>query len=118
MYLLILVLNKTEYLDEILQELYKAGVSGATVMESRGMGRVICDNEPSFGGLRRMFQNCRPENKTIFVVIKSEEMIDKAVKAVETIIGDLEEEGQGILFTLPLHRIKGFVPKHENQSSL
>ena len=111
---MMLVLNKTEYIDEILEMLYKAGVSGATVVESRGMGRVVCDNVPLFGGLRRMFNDCRPENKTIFMVINNEEMIDYVAEAVESVIGDLEQSGQGILFTIPLHRVRGFVAKEEN----
>jgi len=113
-YLMVLVLNKTENLDGILENLYEAGVSGATVIDSRGMGRVICDNVPLFGGLQRLFNDCRPENKTVFSVIKSEEMINEAVEAIESVIGDLEAAGQGIIFTIPLHMVKGFVPKQEN----
>ncbi len=114
MYLMVLVLNKTELLDEILENLYNVGIKGATVMDSQGMGRTVCDNVPLFGGLRSMFEDCRPGNKTIISVIRNEEMIEQAVKSIENVIGDLQLPGQGIFFTVPLHQVRGHVLSWED----
>lgn len=108
-YLMVLVLNETEHLEEILGKFYEIGINGATIIESTGMGRAICEDVPLFGGLRNLFNKCRPGNKTIFSVIKNEESIQKAIEVVESIIGDLDAAGKGILFTFPLHQVKGFV---------
>lgn len=109
MYLMILVLNKTEMLDTILEKLYQTGITGATIYDSHGMGRTICDKLTLFGGWRNMFTDCRPGNKTIMSVVENEEMVEKALSEIEEIIGDLEMAGQGIFFTIPLHQVKGLV---------
>ena len=51
---LILVLNKVELLDDVLNSLSKCGVSGATILDSQGMGSAILSNDenvPMFGNL-------------------------------------------------------------------
>ena len=40
MHILFLVLNKTEYLDDILSAFVKIGIKGATIIDSQGMGSV------------------------------------------------------------------------------
>ena len=62
MELLVFVLNKPEYLDEILEALLRVDVRGATVLESTGMGRTLCEKVPIFGGIRSIIQGCRPNN--------------------------------------------------------
>ena len=114
MYLMVLVLNKTEHLEEILENLYEIGINGATVIDSSGMGRTICDHVPVVGGLRNLFNDCRPGNKTIFSVIKYEETINKALKVIESVTGDLNIAGKGIFFTLPLHQVKGYFSEVED----
>ena len=108
MYLMVLVLNKNECLEEILEKLYSVGVAGATVIDSSGMGKTLCENVPMFGGFRSLFNECRPSNKTIFSVIKDQNTIRKATDAIEEVIGNLDTAGTGILFTFPLHQVKGF----------
>jgi len=114
MYLMVLVLNQTEHLEEVLEKLYEIGINGATVIDSSGMGRTICDHMPVVGGLRNLFNDCRPGNKTIFSVIRTEKTVEKATGVIEEVTGDLDTAGKGILFTFPLHRVKGFVSDPEN----
>ena len=110
-YLLVLVLNKEEYLEKILERFLAVGISGATIIDSAGMGRTLmCSDIPIFGGLSRMFDNCHPSNKTIFSVIRTDETLKDATKAVEEII-DIDDPGVGILFTIPLHSTLG-IPKN------
>lgn len=107
--LLILVLNKVDVLDAILDRFMKIGISGATIIDTTGMGRTLAynDNIPIFGGLYKFFEDCHPSNKTIFSVIRTEEMLQKAIKAIEDETGDLNDPGVGILFTLPIGYVKG-----------
>lgn len=107
---LFLVLNETEYLDEILDAFVDIGVKGATILDSQGMGSALTNggkNQPFFGALRSLLDNARPYNKTIFTVIEDDEILDNAVKAVKRILGDMEKPGVGLMFTLPIGKIYG-----------
>lgn len=110
MNILFLVLNKTEYIDEILDTFIDIGIRGATILDSQGMGSALSDGGkdiPFFGGLRTLLDNARPYNKTIFTVIEDEEMLNNAVKEVKKILGNMNEPGVGLMFTLPVGNIYG-----------
>lgn len=109
MYLLFLVLNKTECLNRILESFLKIGIKGATVVDSIGMGQAFRECEsPVIGGLRSLvFNQCRPSNKTIFSVVESKEKVELAIGEIEKIIGPLGKPGTGILFAFPLDIVKG-----------
>lgn len=108
---LFVVLNKTEYLDDILDAFVDIGITGATIIDSQGMGSAMTDvnntDEPFYGVLKRMLDDSRPYNKTIFTVVKDEKLLEKAVNTVEGILGDIYEPGVGIMFTLPLGNTYG-----------
>lgn len=106
-----LVLNKTEYLDDVLKTLLDCGVRGATILNSTGMGRMLADEVPLFASLGLAFQEDRPYNYTIFAVM-NEEKVDQVIAAIEDCIGDLTEPGTGILMVLPVERIVGLAPKN------
>lgn len=110
MNVLFIVLNKIEYLDEILDSFVDIGVKGATVLDSQGMGSVITNNgesEPFFGAIRAFLDNSRPYNKTIFTVIEDEKILEEAVKTVKAIVGDINKPGKGMMFTLPVNNVYG-----------
>ncbi len=110
MKLLILILNKVEKLEEVLDGFIEAGVTGATIFDSVGMGHILSDEVPIFAGLRFMFAGAKPHNKTILSVIKNEKE-DEVIHILKTILGDLDKPGTGIVFTLPLDRVDGLKPE-------
>ncbi|MBU5427511.1 hypothetical protein KQI41_14050 [Tissierella pigra] len=110
MNILFLVLNETEYLDEILDGFVEVGVKGATILDSQGMGSALLNGGkdiPFFGVLRNLRDDARPYNKTIFTVIEDDEILDKAVNIVKEVLGDMEKPGVGLMFTLPVGKIYG-----------
>jgi nitrogen regulatory protein PII len=110
MKLLILILNKVEKLEEILEGFIEIGISGATIIDSIGMGHVLSEEVPIFAGLRFMFAGARPHNKTILSVIKDEKEAE-ALALIKKILGDLNEPGTGIVFTISLDRVEGLKPE-------
>ena len=50
MKLLIIILNKADKLEEVLEGFIEIGVSGATVIDSVGMGHIISREVPIFAG--------------------------------------------------------------------
>lgn len=110
MYLMVIIINKEETVNEILEAFLKIGITGATVFDSKGMGQTFlsCDS-PVVGGLRKLIYNqCRPGNNTILSVVESLDKYEVAVNEVEKITGSFDNPGTGIAFVFPLARVKGF----------
>ena len=110
MKLLVLFLNRVEKLEEVLEGYVEVGVTGATVVDSVGMGHILCEEVPIFAGLRFMFAGAKPHNKTIFSVIKDEKE-EEVIRILKKILGDLNQPGTGIVFTFTLDRVEGLKPE-------
>ena len=106
MQLMIIVLNRSEYLDEVLETFLELGISGATVLDSTGMGQIIAQDLPIFAGFKNVFSVAQPNNKTILTAVKNDE-IDRVLDAVEQVTGSFETQGVGIAFTLPIDKFRG-----------
>lgn len=110
MKLLIVILNKVEKLEEVLEGYLEIGISGATVIDSVGMGHILSEEVPIFAGLRFMFAGAKPHNKTIFSAIKDEKE-KPAIELLEKILGGLTQPGTGIVFTIPIDTVEGLKPE-------
>ena len=110
MKLLILILNKVEKLEEVLEGFLEIGITGATIIDSVGMGHIVSEEVPIFAGLRFMFAGARPHNKTILSAIKDEKE-QAAVDLIKKILGDINRPGTGIVFTIPIDRVEGLKPE-------
>lgn len=107
--LLLIVLNKTEKLDELLERFLDEGFSGATIINSTGMVSELAKNMedyPIFGSLRFIIDLDREENKTIFMAL-NDEQIEPAKTIVREVIGDLSKPDTAVLFTLPILTSEG-----------
>jgi len=113
MKLLVFVLNKEEFLEDVLEAFVEAGITGATILDSEGMGRFLTYEVPLFADFRDFMKGNKPYNKTIFSVVDKEEKIKKVEDLIEKICGDLSSPGTGIFFTLPLDYVKGLVKEPE-----
>jgi nitrogen regulatory protein PII len=111
MQLLIAVINQEEKLDEILSGFLELGITGATVFRSEGMGRVLSHDLPIFAGLQTLLSRARPQNVTVFSVIREPEKVDGALTLLQEVCGDLNDPATGIAFTLPLSRVVGLAPE-------
>ena len=110
MQLLFAVINHEELLDDILAGFVELGITGATVLESKGMGRVLSREVPIFAGLRTLAASSRPANRTIFCLAEDAK-IDAAIALIEEVCGSLDVPGAGIVFTVPIGRVVGLKPE-------
>ena len=107
MKLLIVVLNSPDKLEEVLEGLVEAGVTGATVMDSVGMGHIL-EDVPLFAGVRSIFRTAKPHNNTIISVIQDAQS-DEAMSMLQRILcgaGD-RKKSCGIAFVVPIERSVG-----------
>lgn len=111
MQLLIAVINQEEKIDQVLAGFIELGITGATVIRSEGMGRVLSQDIPIFAGLQSMLSQARPQNQTLFSVIQDDEMVDGAIALLQEVCGDLSDPATGIVFTVPVGRVVGLAPR-------
>ena len=107
MKLLVFILNKTQMLETILEKLELGGITGATILQSKGMAMALENymGASFLGSLRAVMEPDREENRTILMAL-SEENVEKAVEIIDGVI-DLQEPNTGVLFTVPIDMIKG-----------
>ena len=114
MELLVLVLNKLEALEPILEKMLEKGIGGATILESTGMMRVLDGDEnvdlPMMGLLRHFYSPERKRSKTMFAVI-DESQKQTLMDIIEEATGGLDKPDTGIVFTLPVSAVEGLDKK-------
>ena len=116
MYQVTLVLHDPDLLEEVVAAWREAGVQGATVLFSTGMGRIhqkegLRDDIPLIPSLDDFYEAPQTLGRTIFTVIQDEALIDKILAATQKIVGDLEESDTGVLLVAPLLRAYGVEKK-------
>ena len=111
MELLIAVINQEDRLDDILSGFLELGITGATVIDSEGMGHVLSHDIPIFAGLQTLISRARPQNQTIFSVIDDDAKVEGAIALLQEICGDMDNPATGIVFTIPVNRVTGLAPE-------
>lgn len=113
MKLVVFVLNREDLLDEVLEAFVEAGVPGATVLDSEGMGRLLTYEVPLFADFKEFMKGNKPYNRTIFSVVDEAATVKRLERLIERVCGDLSGSGTGILFTVPVDYAKGLGREEE-----
>jgi hypothetical protein len=113
MKLILFVLQDAEKLFDLLTAWKMAGVSGATVLFSTGMGRLhpstpLLDDLPLMPTLNDFYVHDEKLSRTVFT-IGPDEMVEKIITVTEQIVGDLDKPGTGILIVLPTDSVHGLI---------
>ena len=111
MELLIAVINDVDRMDEVLAGFLEIGITGATVIDSEGMGRVLSHDIPIFAGLQTLISRSRPQNQTLFSVIDAPEKVDQTIALLQDVCGRFDDPATGIAITVPVHRVVGLAPE-------
>lgn len=115
MYALFVVLNEIDYIEDILSGFVDNKITGATIVESQGMGSAIVNSNnesmPLFATLRMMIGDSHPYSKTMFTVLENEAMVEKAVSVVQEVLSDVKDTGIGFMFTVPVANV---YPMHKD----
>lgn len=109
-YCIVLVINDIAKYEMILKKIFDMGIS-ATSLDSMGMGKFLLESDikiPFFGTIQQMVEGNRPYSKTVFSVIRTKEVLDRAVALIKSEINIDNETGQGFMFVLPVIDYIGF----------
>ncbi len=112
MKLILFVLHDPEQLIPLLNAWTDAGVSGATVFFSTGLGRLhrsktLRDDLPLMPSLQDFLPQPERLSRTIFTMVDDNTIVKKVVEATEQLLGDLQEPGRGLLMVLPVDEVYG-----------
>jgi nitrogen regulatory protein PII len=114
-YLVVLVLDDPDMCSCILEAWEQIGVTGVTILESSGLGRLrrkaIRDDLPLLPSLRDVFSSQEVPHRTLFSVVDNQEKVDKMVDAVQGQIGDLNQPNTGLMFVTPVLQAYGLGKK-------
>ena len=108
-YLLIMVLDDSNRLNEVLEAWRSSGVQGITIFESTGINRGLPRHsaQPMFAGFGQMFGGARVGHNTLFAIIDSLELAETAVEATEAVLGSLSDPHTGIVCVTPVSKVWG-----------
>jgi hypothetical protein len=109
MHMVMVVLDDPEKLDAVLEAWERAGLPGATIVESIGIRRLRRADERiharfAFGNVPGALEL---GHYTLFAVVPDEQAVRRCLEATETIVGNLEEPDTGILAAWPLPIVRG-----------
>jgi len=110
MYMIMLVLDNPDYLDQVLKDWKQAGISGATIVESTGIQHLRKMNVP----MNYLYQTpglIEEGHITLFVIVESELLVQDCLQITEQIVGNLERPDTGVFAAWPLAYVRG-VPSH------
>ncbi len=107
----VFILNDPDLCGNILDAWEGVGVRGITILESSGVGRVrqagLRDDLPLIPSLNDLIISAETRHRTIYAVVRDQEQVDSIVIATQSIVGDLELEGTGFLFIVPVTQVYG-----------
>ncbi|RKZ28505.1 hypothetical protein DRQ26_00965 [bacterium] len=100
-----LTLQKSDLFEDIIEYLAELGLSGATVVESKGI-RSILSGLPLFADFIRVFGDSVDENRIIIFTIH-ENLLDDVVEGIEKITGDLSKHTGAMIMVIEPVLLKG-----------
>ena len=104
MQLFICIQKNYKKLEELLLGLVEHEISGASIIEGRGMGQVLCHDLPVFAHLVHIFPQAGYDSYLLLCVVEDDQ-VDLCFQLVEHICQD---ETRGLCFTLPIGRMLRF----------
>ncbi len=115
-FLVVLIVDDPDDCSPILDRWEEIGVSGVTILESTGLGRLrkagFRDDLPMMPSLRDIFSSREIPHRTLLSVVNNQTEVDQMVAAAQEIIGDLDDPSTGFLFVVPVLQAYGLGRKN------
>lgn len=107
--LILLVLDNPDQTLAVLEIWARAGISGATILESSGLGRQLVgrDDLPLFPSLRAVLRSQERMHRTLFSVVPDAFDVAGLVRATEEVSGPIADPHTGIFIVLPVLEVFG-----------
>jgi nitrogen regulatory protein PII len=110
-FLVVMIVDDPDNCSIILDAWEALDVTGVTILESTGLGRlrraIFSDDIPLMPRLEDFDKVREVPHRTLLSVVESEEIVQKMVEAAQNITGDLNIPHTGFLFVLPVLKAYG-----------
>jgi nitrogen regulatory protein PII len=110
-FLVVLVLDDPDKTTDVLEMWEGTGVSGVTIFESTGLGRLrrsgIIDDLPLIPSLSAVLKGRETHHRTLFSVVHDQAQVEALVAATEAVVGDLDQENTGFIYVVPVSQVYG-----------
>lgn len=105
-----IILNKTEFLDTVLEEFVENGIRGATILDSKGMAHSLMEHDEFrfVASLRNLLDPERKDSKTIILALRDNK-VKIAADIVNNVTGGISKPDTGIIFTVPISYCEGLI---------
>jgi hypothetical protein len=104
------ILKDYRRVEDLLLAFVEEGVTGATVLDARGMGQILGSEVPIFASLRGLFPGSVLDSHVVMAAMtqtKGAHCLD----LIEQRFGPLSDPGSGIAWIMPLGRVVGLKPE-------
>ncbi len=99
--LLILIARHDDALDELVTGLLDAGIHGATVIESKGLGQYLRQEMPIFAGLAALLP--QTTGSRVVISLTTPEVIER----LRTYVDEMRDEDRPIAIVVPVMDVFG-----------
>ncbi len=106
MYLVIIILNKEEILDDLLSIFVELGATDATIVESQSMGGFLAHRIPIFAGLRLQLGGKNVYSKTMLAISDDKNIGEKVIYLLKDSGIDFND-GMGRIIVVKIESIFG-----------
>jgi len=107
MYLLIMILHKEEFLDDVLSAFIELGVDEASILDLQSLGSALAYQVPIFSGLRFQMHGGRPYSKTIIGISDDPNIGKDIVSILKDSDIDIEAPGVGRVIVVDIKETYG-----------
>lgn len=106
--LLMIILNETKYLPDILEVWREIGVPGTTILKSAGAHAARnWLSAVGMGAIGNLFESNEVETRTLIAVFEDDDLLAQAIAEAERITGGFERPNSGVIIVLPVTKTIG-----------
>jgi hypothetical protein len=115
--MIVLVVDDAEKVEEILNTWVALGIPGVTLLDGAGLGHALTprgarEDLPLIPSLASMLRQREEHSRVLFSVVPDGFEVEALIVATEAITGPLDDPDTGILFTVPVTRVRGLGRRH------
>jgi len=107
MEMMVIILNREEYLESILSALAELEIEDAVIQDSEKLGSFLAHEIPIFAGLRQMMGEKRTACKTVLAIIEQDGFLEKFNKLLMEEEIDFSNKEIGSIVMLPVTKAIG-----------
>lgn len=110
---LFLVLHKIECLDDLLVDLNNSGITGGTIIDSKGMiNSLKSNNNFILDSLRVILEDPRENSKILFFILDNDQ-VEATKQVIDKSLGGIHNPNTGIMFGIDLTFVDGLKKDNE-----